>query len=274
MRVGVLNSWLAGRYLPFWEAYVRQLGVEVIHPQSFVSQPPSAVSQVLGQVGSLKGQSVDYLLLPDVQLGVESNRGLPSPWTINLEAALRQTVPGLPSAIVVPAELSPDLAGLAAAVGQTLSQNPMTARRALERTRPLLTPQYKAPKQAGSGLIGIVAQPMLLDNWELLEPLKAALEKHGLNLFLADKPPAELRLEGDKLGLGLELPTDLEAAGMHRLFSRLGKVKGILYLHDEEYTPLPNPLRKLVMKAGPNKPWAMMGPGGGGDEVVAKLAMS
>ncbi|MER3553909.1 MAG: hypothetical protein C4331_06050 [Meiothermus sp.] len=274
MRVGVLNSWLAERYLSFWKAYLRQLDVEVVHPQSFISASPSAISQVLGQVQSLKAQGVDYLLLPDIQLGLESNRGNPSPWLIDLEASLRQTVPGLPPALVVPAELSPDLAGLAAGVGQSLSQNPMTARRALERTRPLLTPQYKAPKQAGNDLVGIVAQPVLLDNPELLNPLRDRLQTHGLNLFLADKPPQELRLEGDKLGLGLELPTDLETAGMHRYFSRLGKVKGILYLHDEAYAPLPGPLRKLVSKTGPNKPQAMAGTDGAWDEAVERLAMS
>ncbi len=272
MRVGVLNTWLSERYLPFWEAYLGQLNIEVIHPQSQAEQPPSPVSLVVQQAQSLKNQGVDFLLLPDIQLGVESHKGSPSPWMIDLEASLSRVVAGLPPAIKVPAELSLELAGLAASIGQTLSRNPMTARRALERTKTLLHSQYKAPRQAGSSWVGLVAQPILLDNPAMLSPLRQALESHHLNLFLADKSPPELRLEGHKLGLGLELPTDLEAAGMHRYFSRLGKIKGILYLHDDEYAPLPNPLRKLVQRDGSNKPWAWLGTGDNPQQVVDVLA--
>jgi hypothetical protein len=264
---------LAERYLPFWEAYLRYLDVEVVHPE-VPDAPGSAAERVLEEVSSLKAQGVDFLLLPDVQLGVEARRGSPSLWMINLEAALRQTLPGLPPALVVPAELSEGLAGLAASLGQTLSRNPMTARRALERTRSLLSAEHKAPRQPakpGTNLVGVVAQPFVLEAPATRE-LAAGLEAHGLHLFRADKSPRELRLEGDKLGLGLELPTDLEAAGMHRYLARLGKVKGIVYLHDGEVAPLPNPLRRLVNRSGPNKPWILTGSGGPWDEAVADLA--
>lgn len=270
MRVGVLNTWLAERYLPFWEAYLRYLDVEVVHPE-VPDAPASAAERVLGEVSSLKAQGVDFLLLPDVQLGVETRRGSPSLWMIDLEAALRQTIPGLPPALIVPAELSEGLAGLAASVGQTLSRNPMTARRALERTRSFLSLEYKAPRQPGTNLVGVVAQPFVLEAPATRE-LAAGLEAHGLHLFRADKSPRELRLEGDKLGLELELPTDLEAAGMHRYLARLGKVKGVIYLHDGEVAPLPNPLRRLVNRSGPNKPWVLTDPGGPWDEAIVDLA--
>mgnify|MGYP005839323497 CR=1 FL=1 len=261
MRVGLLNSWLSSRYLPFWEPYLQALDVETVRPEeSSVELPmPLPIRRLLGQAFSLKNQGVDFLLLPDVQLGVEYRKGSPSPWMVDLAATLGRLIPGLPPTLTVPAQLSPDVAGLAAEIGQNLTRNPMLARRALERTKRLLEPPFKPPKQPGTHLIGLVAQPMLTDDPVWLADLRAALAQHGLNLFLADKVPAELRQEGASLGLGLELPTDLEAAGMHRYLLRLGKVKGLLYVHDPEYLPLPNPLRKLLKKSEPPKPWRVVG---------------
>ncbi|MDX2005800.1 MAG: hypothetical protein SFU83_11030 [Meiothermus sp.] len=275
MRIGLLQTWLGSRYLPFWTAYLGELELTLMAPQpEAVRLPqPEPVRGVIEQVFSLKNQGVDYLLLPDVQLGVESRKGRPSPWMVDLEAMLRNLVPGLPPVLTVPAELSLEVAGLAAEVGQTLSRNPMLTRRALERTKKLLTPSYKAPVQPGSGLVALVAQPMLAES-VAVRPLREALGARGLHLFLADKPPAEMRLEGLNLGLGLELPTDLEAAGMHRYGSRLGKVSALLYLHDGEYLPLPNPLRKLARHNA--KPWRMAGLEADWattvDELVAELA--
>lgn len=261
MRVGVLSIWLADRYLPFWVSYLQALEVEVVHPEEdSVNLPfPPPIRRVLGQVFSLKSQGVDFLLLPDVQLGVEARKGSPSPWLVDLSATLERLVPGLPPTLVVPAELSPEVAGLAAKIGQNLTQNPMLARRALERTKHQLSSSFTLPKQPGTRLVGVVAQPMLLSDTEWLGSLRAGLAEHGLHLFLADKTPAELRQEGAYLELDLELPTDLEAAGMHRYLSRLGKVKGLLYLHDPQYLPLPNPLRKLLKKSHPSKPWRLVG---------------
>ncbi len=261
MRIGLLDSWLSNRYLPFWEPYLQVLDIEIVHPEeASVQLPlPLPIRRVLGQVFSLKNQGVDFLLLPDVQLGVEAGKGSPSPWMVDLDATLGRLVPGLPPGLVVPAELSPEVAGLAAEIGQNLTRNPMLARRALERTRRLLDPPFKPPKQSGARLIGLVAQPMLTDDPVWLADLRAALAEHGLSLFLADKAPTELRQEGASLGLGLELPTDLEAAGMHRYLSRLGKIQGLLYVHDPEYLPLPRPVRRLLKKSEPAKPWRMVG---------------
>lgn len=261
MRVGVLNCWLSDRYLPFWEPYLQALEVEIIRPEKASAELPFPlpIRRVLVQVFSLKNQGVDFLLLPDVQLGQEAHKGSRSPWLVGLDATLEQLVPGLPPVLVVPAELSPEVTGLAAQIGQNLTQNPMLVRRALERTKRLLHPSFTPPKQSGTHLIGLVAQPMLLCDTEWLSDLRTGLAQHGLSLFLADKAPAELRQEGAHLELGLELPTDLETAGMHRYLSRLGKVEGLLYAHDAEYLPLPTPLRKLLKKAPPPKPWRMVG---------------
>ncbi|GIW35859.1 MAG: hypothetical protein KatS3mg073_0004 [Meiothermus sp.] len=274
MRVGVLNSWLANRYLPFWEAYLRALEVEIVRAEEeAINLPfPPPIRRLLSQIFSLKSQGVDFLLLPDTQLGQEAQKGSSSPWLVGLDATLEQLIPGLPPVLVVPAELSPEVAGLAAEIGQNLTQNPMLARRALERTKHLLNASYSPPKQSGIHPIGLIAQPMLLCDTHWLTALKAGLAAHGLSLFLADKAPAKLRQEGAHLELGLELPTDLEAAGMHRYLSRLGKVEGLLYVHDAEYLPLPTPLRKLLKKAPPPKPWRIVGLDAAWGQVAFELA--
>ena len=273
MRVGVLSSWLANRYLPFWESYLQALEVEVVRPEAIaVDLPvPQPIRRVLSQVFSLKNQGVDFLLLPDVQLGVEARKVGPSPWLVDLAATLERLVPGLPPTLVVPAEVSLDVAGLAAKIGQHLTQNPMLARRALERTKHLLNAPLSPLKQSGTHLIGVVAQPMLLSDPDWLAALGRGLAEYGLHLFLADKAPAELRQEGRNLELGLVLPTDLEVAGMHRYLSRLGKVRGLLYIHDVQYLPLPTPLRRVLKKNPPPKPWRLVGLEAPWSEVAAEL---
>jgi len=274
VRVGVLSSWLANRYLPFWESYLQALEVEVVRPEAItVDLPvPQPIRRVLSQVFSLKNQGVDFLLLPDVQLGVEARKVGPSPWLVDLAATLERLVPGLPPTLVVPAEVSLEVAGLAAKIGQHLTQNPMLARRALERTKHLLNAPFSPLKQSGTHLIGVVAQPMLLSDPNWLAALGRGLAEYGLHLFLADKAPAELRQEGRHLELGLVLPTDLEVAGMHRYLSRLGKVRGLLYIHDVQYLPLPTPLRRVLKKNPPPKPWRLVGLEAPWSEVAAELA--
>jgi hypothetical protein len=230
---------------------LKALGVEVATPAPEVIELPvsPAVRRVIAEVSSLRGQGVDYLLLPDLQLGAEIGPGdVVSPWMHDLEAALSRYLPGLPAVLRVPAELSLEVLGLAAELGQTLTRNPMTARRALEQTKNLIRPQAPKVRWAGNRLIGVVAQPQLLDDPQTWNALEGLLAQHHLSPVKPDVAPAALREEGEKLGLKLKLPTDLEAAGMHRYFSRVGRVKGLLYLHDPDCAPLPTPLRKLVGK--------------------------
>ena len=253
---------------------MRALEVEVVRPQAIaVDLPlPAPIRRLLSQIFSLKNQGVDFLLLPDTQLGVEALKGNPSPWLTDLDATLTRLIPGLPPTLVVPAELSPEVAGLAAQIGQNLTQNPMLARRALERSKHMLSASFPRPKQSGNHLVGVVAQPVLFSDPEWLAEFGDGLAGHGLHLFLADKAPAELRQEGRHLELGLVLPTDLEAAGMHRYLSRLGKVKGLLYVHDAEYLPLPTPLRRLLKKNPLPKPWRLVGLEAPWNKVAAELA--
>ena len=99
MRVGLVHGFLSRRYLDFWRASLEALGVEVVE----AAPPPSdlpfclPVQRLLAQVEALKEAGVDYLLLPDLQGGVESERGGGQcPWLLDLEAALLRYFPDLP----------------------------------------------------------------------------------------------------------------------------------------------------------------------------------
>ncbi|PZA06649.1 MULTISPECIES: hypothetical protein [unclassified Meiothermus] len=262
MRIGVLQSWLSERYLPFWEAFLRELGLEVVHPRERVEplglELPAPARTLVAEVSDLKARRVDYLLLPDLQLGVDSSRAEgQSPWLVDLEAALSRFIPGMPPRLVVPAELNPDLLGLAAEIGQGLTRNPMITRRVLERTKYLLNlepPRVKNP--SGGRAVGVVAQPYVLCDPENRHRLLEGLEGAGLTPFFADLPPAKLREEGRQVA-ELDLPTHLEAAGMLRYLSRLGRVGGLVLLADEEYAPLPSAVRKWAGKGV--KPWRLVG---------------
>lgn len=254
MRIGLLRAWLAGRYLPFWEPYLRELGQELVYPGAVAPRnlpllPPVAL--VVAEIFSLKEQKVDYILLPDVQLGVEpdTSAGL-SPWLADLGTALARLIPGLPALLRVPAEVSLQSVGFAAEVGQILTHNPMLARRALDRTRTLLDFRWpKPPTPRGDTWLGLVGQPYVLADPQFTAQLEEAAWNRGFGLALPQLSPPQLRREGEQLLPGLKLPSDLEVAGQIRSLSRLGRVRGLWVVADDEVAPLPGPLRRHLKRS-------------------------
>ncbi|APD08901.1 MULTISPECIES: hypothetical protein [Thermus] len=248
MRVGVLKGFLSRRYLGFWEAYLEALGVEVVRAEAApdLRQPYCLpVQGLLAQVEALKGK-VDYLLLPDLQAGVESEKGGGQcPWLLDLEAALLRYFPGLPPVLKVPAELSDRVLGRAGEVGQILTQNPMLVGRALDRVKSLLKPP--PPFKSPPGSVGVVAQPYLLEDEAFRETVEEALRKVDLLPFFPDLPPEKLREEGDKL-LPMDLPTDKELVGMVHYLHRLGRVKGLLLVVSYACPPIPGLLRRAARR--------------------------
>ncbi|BDG15673.1 hypothetical protein [Thermus brockianus] len=248
MRVGVLKGFLSRRYLGFWEAYLEALGVEVVRAEAApdLRQPYCLpVQGLLAQVEALKGK-VDYLLLPDLQAGVESEKGGGQcPWLLDLEAALLRYFPGLPPVLKVPAELSDRVLGRAGEVGQILTQNPMLVGRALDRVKSLLKPP--PPFKSPPGSVGVVAQPYLLEDEAFRETVEEALRKVDLLPFFPDLPPEKLREEGDKL-LPMDLPTDKELVGMVHYLHRLGRVKGFLLVVSYACPPIPGLLRRAARR--------------------------
>ncbi|GAA5335646.1 hypothetical protein [Thermus hydrothermalis] len=249
MRVGVLKGFLSRRYLGFWEAYLEALGVEVVRAEVApdLRQPYCLpVQGLLAQVEALKAQGVDYLLLPDLQGGVESEKGGGQcPWLLDLEATLLRYFPGLPPVLKVPAELSGRVLGRAGEVGQILTQNPMLVGRALDRVKSLLKPP--PPLKSPPGSVGVVAQPYLLEDEAFRETVEAALRKVDLLPFFPDLPPEKLREEGDKL-LPMDLPTDKELLGMVHYLHRLGRVKGLLLVVSYACPPIPGLLRRAARR--------------------------
>ncbi len=231
MRVGVLEGFLSRRYLGFWVPYLEALGVEVVRalvPPDLGQPYCLPVQGIWAQVEALKAQGVDYLLLPDLQEGVESERGGGAcPWLLDLEAALRRLGPGLPPVLKVPASLSPRVLGRAGEIGQILTQNPMLVGRALDRTRSLLKSPPPLPTPQGS--VGVVAQPYLLEDPRFREEVVSALAQVGLQPSFPDLPPERLREEGRRFS-HLDLPTDLELAGALHYLARLGRIRGLLLL--------------------------------------------
>jgi len=261
MRVGVIEGFLSRRYLGFWEGFLRELGVEVLKVERQAAPLPFCrpVQELLAQVEALKEKGVDYLLLPDLQGGVESEKGGGQcPWLLDLEAALLRYFPGLPPVLKVPADLTHAL-GRAAEIGQLLTQNPMLAHRALDRTRRLLLPPPPLKSPQGPGPVGVVAQPYLVEDPAFREEVAEAFAPHGLTPYFADLPPEKLREEGARLGLGVVLPTDLELLGQSHYLDRLGRVRALAYIASYACPPIPGLMRKAARRAGKPKVFLTLG---------------
>jgi hypothetical protein len=270
MRIGLLRTWCGGRYLPFWRVFLQELGLELVEADQGAEadlEVCGPIRRVLGEVQSLK-RRVDYLLLPDLQLGVESLRGGGQcPWLASLETALRFQVPDLPPLLRVPGELGPQLMSQAVEIGQLLTQNPPLVRRAWERSRYLLHPP--APSASLGRGIGIVAQPYIREDPTLQGGVEEALRARGLHPLWPSLEPARLREEGLKSGVRLDLPTDLELAGASWYFARSGSVEGIVYLSANRCDPIPSLARKLARSL--TKPWAFLVVGEDWSEPLGRL---
>ncbi len=257
MRIGLLDTWLNERYQQFWEAYLRELEIEVLRPRRPVSEALAEVSEqwprparlLAARVLELKEAGVDGILAP-APIG-ESPRGSGQcPWAVDPASMLERTLPGLPPLIRVNPETSEKTLGEAARVGQELVRNPQEVRLALDRTRSLLKP-YKPPAMPrGSRLLGLAAEPYLLEDRRLYPEVVAAAEEAGWTLVGPDVSLERLREEGKRFGLNIDLPTDLEFAGSAHYLGRLGRVKGVLLLAEDYCEPVERLAAKLSAQLG------------------------
>ncbi len=245
MKVGLLDTWLPRRYRSFWEAFLRALGVTLLFPEepfeaALKAPAPEWVSlplrAVLGRIDELKARDADVILLPDAQLGVEGERGGGQcPWVRDLQSTVESLRPASPKLFVVPAALDQHVLGLAARLGSELVRNPQEIRLALERSRAQIKPcgPYGLPgSDAGAASVGLVGEPYLIEEPRLYQGLLEALDPYGV--ALADRAPEELRREGERLGLRLVLPSDLEWAGAAHYLARRASVKVVLSLVEPE----------------------------------------
>ena len=269
MRIGVLDLGVGRRFLPFWEPFLEELGAELVRPGPG-GRAASPVDALQAGAEELKRAGVDHVLIPDLQLGVESEAGSGAcPWVRDPAAFLREVVAGLPPVLVVPGELGPDTPGAAARVGAALAGNPQEVRLALERTRSKIRPPGPfAPGWARrEAPVGVYGPPYLLEDDRHYRPLAAALGERGLTLPW--RSPAELREEGARLGLRLKLPTDLEWAGAAHALARRHDVAAVLLLHDPDCPASQRVARRIAERLP--KPGVPASPGEDPGEVAGRL---
>ncbi len=259
MRLGLVDTWMSERYLPFWRVYLRELGAELLSPRLPVTEALDRLSEpwprparlLAARLLELKARGAEAVIVPEA--AGESPRGSgPCAWAVDPASMLTRSLPGLPELLRVPPELSPGVLGTAARLGQELVGNPQEVRRALDRSRHLLKP-YKPPAMPrGERLLGLAAMPYLLDDERLYPEVLQAARSSGWMPTRPDVSPERLREEGARTGLNIDLPTDLEFAGAVHYLGRLGKVKGLLLLACDHCPPVERLARRLEARvAGP-----------------------
>lgn len=210
MNVGYIPAFGA-RFPAYWEALLRELGVEVLTPQldaaqayalgqeSLPGEPPH-IQLVLGRI--LEQQRADLLLLPPL-LAV-GNAGGNDPWGEALTELLPRRFSGLPTLETVPD--GGDMTGAAADLAQRLTRTPARVRLALDRVRPLglplreAMPALSAPSRQTVAVIGprsLLAEPYLSGE------LRSELTRLGLHaVYASDLPHEGLAARGERLGPG------------------------------------------------------------------------
>lgn len=245
MRIGLITRLLWPRYGPFWEALFGHAGLETVTaPQGALERAlrderlaaVSGVAFELAAAQALALQGADVLLAPELNPGEEVARGSgQDPWIASFPDTLAKTMVGLPPVLGVPASLDVPLESLAISTLQTLTHDPVLARRAWDKSRALAKPpRYSEPRWtvAGRETVGLVAQPWLLGDGIVarLETRLGTEERHLVSQHAFD--PAALREEGRRVDERL-IGSDLEVLGAAHLMARKGGVARLVMLIDE-----------------------------------------
>ena len=246
MKIGLPDTLRYQRYGPWWESFLSAIGMEVIKPElaledaltegiKLMPQEAPTVQLFVGRVLEI-APLVDALIMPDLNPGAEpDDHGANSdPWAVDLSAVLSRRL-SLPPVHTVPARLDvTETSNVAVRLGQILSQNTQIVRRALDRTQSgLRAPRLAEPTwvRTGKKTVGVIGEPMLLEQPFLWAGLRAKLEQHGLHAIFATDLPRERTLElGHARRPDLKLETDLEAVGGAAFLEGKGQVAGLIAL--------------------------------------------
>lgn len=239
----MITQLLWDRYGPVWRRIVEEAGAEVrfaepervrsaLRDERLRAIPSTTLRLAAAQALAL--HDCDLLVAPDLNPGAESARGGgQDPWIASFPEALG-TLGGLPPIEAVPAELRPDLEGRVVEMAQRVSRDPGAVRRAVDRHRAELRP-VRVPEPRWTlrpselATVGVVGQP-----WLLSDALVAASAREGEHLVSQHRlDPRALRDEGTRYDARL-VPTDAEAIGAARLFTRRGSVARLRVLVDRE----------------------------------------
>ena len=246
MRIGLPDTLLEKHYLPFWEAFLGTLELEVVKPKAdfeqsldagsrlMPSEPPN-IQLFVGRVLELADVGVDAIIVPDLNPGAEPGEkaGRADPWAVDLAGVLAQRV-SLPTLEAVPAYLSEPTSSIAVRLGQAWTQNTRIVQRGLDRAQLYLKPA-RTPEpnwtRAGRKTIGVIGEAALLEQPWLWREAKLALEAAGLHAVLATQLPRERLIEaGKKRRADLTLETDLEVVGGAITLEAKGQVRGLISL--------------------------------------------
>ncbi|GGJ84336.1 hypothetical protein GCM10008939_30290 [Deinococcus aquiradiocola] len=249
------------RPLQFWEAFLRELGVEValptLPPQELYalgreSLPTEAahIQYLLGRV--LELQRSDLILLP---------RPLPvaqDAWGEALDELLPRRISGLPALQLIPDDGAAALAS-AAELGQRLTHNPGLVRLALDRVRPLSAPLKEAMPRlnvASRPTVAVLGPPALLADPFLSGPLRERLDALELNgVFGTDLPASQVTERAERFG---DAPAGQRwLNGTQGLLEGKSAVAGLLYVHPERDVAWQQALSRMARKA--RKPAAVQG---------------
>lgn len=263
MKIGLPDTLRYHRYGPWWESFLMAIGMEVIKPElaledalgegiKLMPQEAPSVQLFVGRVLEL-APLVDALLMPDLNPGAEpDDHGANSdPWAVDLSTVLSRRL-SLPPVHAVPARLdATETSNVAVRLGQILSQNTQIVRRALDRTQSgLKAPRAQEPSwaRAGKKTVGVIGEPMLLEQPFLWAGLRARLEQHGLHAVFATDLPRERTLElGHARRPDLKLETDLEVVGGAALLEGKGQVRGLIALVQSR-SPVQSALGNEIVK--------------------------
>ena len=260
MKVGLIGV-SGARPLEFWEAFLRELGVEValstLPPQELYalgkeSLPSEAahLQYLLGRV--LELQRSDLILLPPL-LPVAQDA-----WGEALEELLPRRISGLPALQVVPQGGAAALS-VAGELGQRLTHNPGLVRLALDRVRPRSQPQKEAMPRlsvASRPTVAVLGPPALLSDPFLSAPLRARLEELELHpVFGTDLPASQVQERAERFG---DAPAGQRwLNGAQGLIEGKSAVAGLLYVYPERDGAWQQALTRMAKRA--RKPSAVQG---------------
>ncbi len=251
MKVGLIGV-SGARPLEFWEAFLRELGVEValstlppheLYALGRESMPSEAahLQYLLGRV--LELQRSDLVLLPAL-LPVAQDA-----WGEALADLLPRRISGLPALRLIPDD-GPAALSVAGELGQRLTHNPATVRLALDRTRPLSQPRREAMPRlsvASRPTVAVLGPPALLADPYLSGPLReklGALELHGV--YGSDLPASQVQERAERFG---DAPAGQRwLNGAQGLLEGKSAVRGILYVYPERDVAWQQALGRMAKK--------------------------
>jgi hypothetical protein len=261
VKIGLPDTLRYQRYGAWWEAFLTNLGLEVVKPSlpledsliegaRLMPSEPVTVQLFVGRVLEL-APLVDALIVPDLNPGAEPSMGQAvDPWMVDLSSMLSRRF-SLPALHSIPTRLDPtETSSFAVRLGVSMMQNTTLVRRSMDRMQTGLKPSKPSEpvwSKAGLSSIGLVGDPSLLETDFLLKDFMTLLEQHKLHAVNASDMPREKVLEFGRKKLPDALETDVETVGGAAFLEGKAQILGLIALAPAN-APLQTKLGKDIVK--------------------------